>query len=244
MPPINTIEDARQNHLLAALPDGEFERLCPLLEPIELEAGEILWEAEADSRYIYFPTTALICLLYDSDTGASVEVGIIGRQGLVGIWTFMTETRMATRAVTYTKGIAYRMNAVDAKAEFDRCGDFNAVILAFTQILIAHIAQGSMCNQLHSVDHRLCRFLLFMLDHQESNLLLLTHEQMAQVLGVRRETVSLSARSLQDRGLIKYVRGRIRVIDREALERFTCDCYQSDTAHHQRVLENYMAERR
>jgi CRP-like cAMP-binding protein len=243
MPPINTIDDARQNLLLGALPESEFERIAPMLEPIELEAGQILWEAEADSRYIYFPTTALICLLYDSDTGASVEVGMVGKQGIVGVWTFMTEARMATRAVTYTTGVAYRMSASDAKTEFDRCGDFNGVILAFTQILIAHIAQGAMCNQLHSVDHRLCRFLLLMHDHLDSSLILLTHEQIAQALGVRRETVSLSARSLQDRGLIRYVRGRIRVLDREALERFTCECYQSDIKHYQRVLKNFMAER-
>jgi CRP-like cAMP-binding protein len=135
------------------------------------------------------------------------------------------------------------MNAASARDEFDQCGDFNAIILAFTQLLIAHIAQGSMCNQLHSVDHRLCRFLLLMQDHQESNLLLLTHEQIAQALGVRRETVSLSARALQERGLIKYVRGRIRILDRAALERFTCECYQADAKHNQRVFEAYMAER-
>lgn len=244
MPPINTLDDARHNLLLASLPDSEFKRVKTLLEPIEVEAGEILWEAEAATKYIYFPTTALICLLYDSDTGASVEVGMVGKQGLVGIWTFMTDARMATRAVTYTKGIVYRMPVADAKNEFDQCGDFNAVILAFTQILIAHIAQGAMCNQLHSVDHRLCRFLLLMHDHQDSTLILLTHEQIAQALGVRRETVSLSARALQDRGLIKYVRGRIRVLDREALERFTCECYQSDTKSYQRVIENFMADRR
>lgn len=243
MPPITTIEDARENFLLGTLPESEFARISALLEPVELEAGDVLWEAEAESRYIYFPTTAVICLLYDSDTGASVEVGLVGKQGLVGVWTFMTDSRMATRAVTYTSGIAYRMSAADAKQEFDNCGDFNAVVLAFTQILIAHIAQGSMCNQLHSVDHRLCRFLLLMHDHQDSSLILLTHEQIAQALGVRRETVSLSARALQERGLIKYVRGRIRVLDRDALERFTCECYQSDREHNKRVIENFMASR-
>lgn len=240
--PQKTLDDALRNQLLAALPDSEREKILPALEYVDLENGEVLWEAEEKQDHIYFPTTALICLLYDSEAGVSVEVGITGRQGLVGVSTFMTEAAMATRAVTYREGGAYRMKASAVKSEFAECGDFQDICMCFTQTLIAQISQTAICNRLHSVEQKLCRFLLYVHDHHQSNVLHLTHEQIAQALGVRRETVSVAAASLQSNKVIKYARGRIRVPDRKKLEDFACECYGVETAHYKQVLGKYMAK--
>lgn len=242
MPPSNMMDDARRNQLLAALPDGEFHKIRPSLELVELETGQVLWEAESKRKHIYFPTSAMICLLYDSETGVSLEVGITGRLGLVGVSTFMSEASMATRAVTYRAGEAYRMSAAAVKSEFAECGDFQDICMYFTQTHIVQISQTAICNRLHSVDQQLCRFLLYIHDHQQTNLVILTHEQIAQALGVRRETVSLAAATLQENNLIKYSRGRIKVLDRKGLERFACECYGVETDHYRRVLGKYIAK--
>ena len=242
MPPTIKIDDALRNQLLAALPEDEFAKIRPALEKVELKAGEVLWEAETKHKYIFFPTTAIICLLYDSDTGVSIEVGITGRQGLVGVAAFMSEAPMATRAVAYRKGHAYRMLSTAVKEEFGECGDFQDICVYFTQTLISQVSQSAICNQLHSVDQKLCRFLLYIHDHQQKDVVVLTHEQIAQALGVRRETVSLSAATLQKNKLIKYSRGRINVLDRKGLEAFACECYRVETEHYRRVLGKYLAK--
>lgn len=241
MPSPNTSDDALRNQLLAALPDNEFQKIRPALELVELKSGDVLWEAETKRKHIFFPTTALICLLYDSENGMSVEVGITGRQGLVGVSTFMSEATMATRAVAYREGEAYRMSAAAVKDEFSQCGDFQDICMYFTQTLIVQVSQAAICNQLHSVEQQLCRFLLYVHDHQQSDVVLLTHEQISQALGVRRETVSLAAAALQTNKLIKYSRGRINVLDRKRLESFACECYGVETEHYRSVLGKYIA---
>lgn len=239
--PTKPQDDALRNQLLAALPDSEFQKIRPGLEYVEFENGDVLWEAETKRKHIYFPTTTLICLLYDSDSGVSVEVGITGRQGLVGVTTFMTEASMATRAVAYRKGGAYRMSIKAVKNEFSACGDFQAVCMCFTQTMIAQLSQTAICNRLHSVEQQLCRFLLYAHDHDESDVIYLTHEQIAQALGVRRETVSVSASSLQENKVIEYSRGRITIKDRKRLLNFACECYSVETAHYNRVLAECLA---
>lgn len=242
MPPTDMMDDALRNQLLAALPDDEFEKIRPSLELVELETGQVLWEAETKRKHIYFPTTAIICLLYDSETGVSIEVGITGRQGLVGVSTFMSEASMATRAVTYREGQAYRMSASAVKSEFGECGDFQDICMYFTQTHIVQVSQTAICNRLHSVDQQLCRFLLYVHDHQQNDVVYLTHEQISQALGVRRETVSLAASTLQENKLISYSRGRIKVLDRKGLESFACECYRVETDHYRRVLSKYIAK--
>lgn len=242
MPSSKSTDDALRNQLLAALPESEFAKIRPSLELVELESGHVLWEAETKRKHIYFPTTAVICLLYDSESGVSIEVGITGRQGLVGVSTFMSEARMATRAVTYRSGEAYRMKADAVKDEFAECGDFQDICMYFTQTLIAQVSQTAICNRLHSVDQQLCRFLLYIHDHQQNDVIELTHEQISQALGVRRETVSLSAASLQKHKLIKYSRGQINVLDRKGIEKFACECYAVETEHYNRVLGKYLAK--
>ncbi len=234
------MDDALRNKLLAALPDSEFTKIRPALEQVELAAGDVLWEAESKRHHIYFPTSAIICLLYDAETGVSVEVGITGRQGLVGVSTFMSEASMATRAVAYAAGVAYRMKASAVKSEFAECGDFQDICMYFTQTLIAQVSQTAICNRLHSVEQQFCRFLLYVHDHQEEDLFHLTHEQIAQALGVRRETVSVAASNLQENKVIKYARGRIRLLDRRGLENFACECYRVESDHYRRVLGKYI----
>ena len=242
MPEKNKIDDALRNQLLSALPDGEFQKIRPSLEYVDLANGDILWEAEAKRHHIYFPTTAIICLLYDSETGASVEVGITGRQGLAGVSTFMSEATMATRAVTYRKGGAYRMKAAAVKSEFAECGDFQDICMYFTQTLIAQISQTAICNRLHTVEQQLCRFLLYVHDHHADDTLHLTHEQISQALGVRRETVSLAAANLQENKVIEYSRGRIKILSRKRLNSFACECYDVESDHYNRVLGKYVAK--
>ncbi len=235
-----TQHDAQQNLLLSALPESEFQTILPALELVDLEVGDVLWESEETRHYIYFPTTALVCLLYESDEGISVEVGIAGRQGLLGVATFMSEARMPKRAVVQVAGQAYRMKADAVQAEFSHCGDFQDVCMAYTQMLIAQISQSAICNQLHSVEQRFCRYLLINHDHHQSEKFLMTHDQISNVLGVRRESVTLAAAALRDQGLIEYSRGKITLLDRKSMERAVCECYGVVKEQYDRILEKYL----
>ncbi len=242
MPPTNQMDDALCNQLLAALPTNEFLKIRSGLENVELKAGEVLYEAETKGRHIYFPTDSLILLLYESDTGVSMEVGLIGNQGMIGVSAIMGDTPTATRAVVYRSGSAYRMAAPAVKDEFGECGDFQDMCLYFAQSLLAQITQSAVCNRLHSVEQQLCRLLIRMHDLQETDLLRLTHEQIDHALGVRRETVSLAASALQSKELIKYTRGRITLLDRKGLEGFACECYQLETQQHEKLMKKYEAK--
>lgn len=242
MPATKTVDDALENQILAALPKSEFEKIRPSLELVNLELNEVLWEMEEKRKYIYFPTTAMICLLYETEEGVSVEVGITGRQGLVGIATFMGDARMAKRAVVQREGIAYRMKAKDATNEFSECGDFQDICMAYTQTFIAQISQSAICNRLHTVEQQLCRYLLINHDHQQSKTFLMTHDQISNVLGVRRESVSLAAAQLQNNGLIEYSRGKIEMLDRKGLEATVCECYGVVKEQYDRILKKYISK--
>ena len=240
MPATKTKQDALQNLLLSALPESEFDKIFPALDLVELEVGDVLWEAEETRHHVYFPTSALVCLLYESDEGVSVEVGIAGRQGLLGVATFMVEARMPKRAVVQSAGHAYRMKAKAVKDEFSHCGDFQDICMAYTQALIAQISQTAICNQLHSIEQRLCRYLLINHDHQQSDTFKMTHDQISNVLGVRRESVSLAAAKLRDGDLIEYSRGKITLLDREGLETAVCECYGVVKEQYDRILTRYI----
>lgn len=237
-------DDVVKNKLLAALPKPELQKIHPSLELVDLAAGEVLWEAEEKHKHIYFPTTALVCLLYDSDEGISVEVGITGSQGLVGVSTFMGEAVAATRALVVLEGAAYRMSANEVRNEFSQCGDFQDICMHFTQTFIAQISQTAICNRLHSVEQQLCRFLLYVHDHRRSKLFPMTHDQIAQVIGVRRETVSLGAAQLQENGLIEYSRGQVKLLDRKGIENTACECYRVETERYRDVLAKYVSKHR
>lgn len=240
MPPILANDDALHNRLLAALPEAEFTKIRPSLAEVELDGGQVLWEADGKENAIYFPVSALILLLYETEKGVSLEVGLTGRNGIVGVSTFMGNTSTPTRAVVYSPGKAYKMTAAVAKDEFKQCGDFQDMCLSFAQALIAQITQSAVCNRLHSVDQQVCRLLLRIHDHQGDDTILLTHEQIAQALGVRRETISLAASMLKENGLIKYSRGKIKILDRDALEGFACECYSIETDQYRKLLSKYV----
>lgn len=239
MPREQVNDDALQNQMLAALPDGEFEKIRPRLTELDLEAGQVLWEADDKENAIYFPVSALILLLYESEKGVSLEVGLTGRQGIVGVSTFMGHTPTPTRAVVYGAGKAYKMTAAAARGEFKECGDFQDMCMSFSQALIAQITQSAVCNRLHSVDQQICRLFLRIHDHTEGDTINLTHEQISHALGVRRETVSLGAANLQENKVIEYSRGKIEILDRKALEAFACECYSIETEQYQKLLSKY-----
>ncbi len=240
MPPTNAMDEALGNDLLAALPTSEFLKIRAGLEPIEFAAGDVLWESDSRNHTVYFPTSAIILLLYESENGLSVEVGIVGHRGLAGVSAFMADVSTKTRAVAFKAGTAFRMSGNSLRTEFSECGDFQAICLAYADMLLGQVTQSAACNTLHTVDQRLCRFLLHMNDEQGGGILRLTHEQISQALGVRRETISISARSLQKNSVIRYSRGKIEILDIERLTGFACECYKQEVDHYRRVLGQYV----
>ena len=216
----------QQNHLLAALPASDYERLVPHLELIPLKLGEVLYEPGVQLRYVYFPTTSIVSLLYVMEDGASAEIAIVGNEGILGISLFMGGETTPSRAVVQSAGYGFRLKAQLLKDEFQRFGPMLHLLLRYTQALITQMAQTAVCNRHHSVDQQLCRWLLLSLDRLASNELSMTQELIANMLGVRREGVTEAAGKLQEAGLISYRRGRITVLDRPGLEARSCECYE------------------
>jgi CRP-like cAMP-binding protein len=211
--------------LLAALPHSDFQRLAPHLEYRELKLGDVLYEPGVQMRYVYFPTTAIVSLLYVMTDGASAEIAIVGNEGILGISLFMGGETTPSRAVVQSAGFGFRMRAQLLKDEFGRFGPMMHVLLRYTQALITQMAQTAVCNRHHTIDQQLCRWLLLSLDRLASNQLTMTQELIANMLGVRREGVTEAAGKLQQAGLITYRRGRVTVLDREGVQRRSCECY-------------------
>lgn len=226
----------RQNHLLNALPAEDYKRIAAHLELVPLKLGEILYEPGIKLRYVYFPTTAIVSLLYVMEDGASAEIAIVGNEGILGISLFMGGETTPSRAVVQSAGYGYRLRAQLLKDEFGRFGPFLRLLLRYTQALITQMAQTAVCNRHHSVDQQLCRWLLLSLDRLASRELSMTQELIANMLGVRREGVTEAAGKLQQAGLIHYRRGRITVLDRPRLEARSCECYQVVKTEFDRLL--------
>ena len=225
-----------QNHLLDALPRSDYERLVSHLELIPMALGDVLYESGAPLRYVYFPTTSIVSLLYVMEDGASAEIAIVGNEGILGISLFMGGDTTPSRAVVQSAGHGFRLRADLLKDEFGRFGPTMHLLLRYTQALITQMAQTAACNRHHSVDQQLCRWLLLSLDRLASNELSMTQELIANMLGVRREGVTEAAGKLQDSGLISYRRGRITVLDRPGLEARSCECYQVVKTEFDRLL--------
>jgi CRP-like cAMP-binding protein len=225
-----------QNHLLDALPAADYERIAPHLELIEMGLGDVLYESGAQMRHVYFPTTAIISLLYVMENGASAEIAIVGNEGMLGISLFMGGDSTPSRAVVQSAGFGYRLKADLLKSEFGRFGPTMHLLLRYTQALITQMAQTAVCNRHHSVDQQLCRWLLLSLDRLAANEITMTQELIANMLGVRREGVTEAAGKLQDAGLIRYRRGTITVLDRGGLEARACECYQVVRTEFDRLL--------
>jgi CRP-like cAMP-binding protein len=234
----NAVENhsPRQNQLLKALPGEDFQRMVPHLELISMRLGEVLYEPGTRLRHVYFPTTSIVSLLYVMEDGASAEIAIVGNEGILGISLFMGGDTTPSRAVVQSAGYGYRLKAQLLKDEFGRFGPAMHLLLRYTQALITQMAQTAVCNRHHSVDQQLCRWLLLSLDRLASNELTMTQALIADMLGVRREGVTEAAGKLQDAGLIRYVRGRISVLDRPGLEMRSCECYQVVKSEFDRLL--------
>ena len=229
-------ESGRHNHLLAALPTVEYERLQGQLEPVTLKLGEVIYESGDKLSHLYFPTTSVISMLYIMENGGTAEIGIAGNNGLIGYALFMGGETTSSRAVVQIAGEAVRMTASDAKKAFRLGGTFQELLLRYTQSLITQISQTAVCNRLHTVEQQLCRWLLINHDLLPSDQVVMTQDLIANMLGVRREGVSLAATDLQKRGVIKYARGTITILDREKLETASCECYQVVMDEYDRLL--------
>jgi CRP-like cAMP-binding protein len=215
-----------ENRLLALLPADEYERLRPNLRQVSFSLGEVVYEFGAQLDYVFFPTSSIVSLLYTMENGASAEMGLTGNDGVVGIALFMGGGTMPNRAVVQSAGGALKMKAKVMQDEFARGGKFQQLLLRYTQALITQISQTAVCNRLHSVEQQLCRWLLLSHDRLKTNELVMTQELIADMLGVRREGVTVAAGRLQDAGAISYVRGRIQILDRQELEATACECYR------------------
>lgn len=215
-----------QNHLLAAISEEARERIFPFLEYVPLPLGKSLYEPGETMRHVFFPTDSIVSLLYVMENGASAEISVVGKEGLLGIALFMGGMSTPSRAVVQSAGHAYRLLAHRLQVEFNRHGEFLVLMLRYTQSLITQMAQTAVCNRHHSIDRQLCRWLLLSLDRLGDNTVGMTQELIANLLGVRREGVTEAAGRLQAKGVISYWRGRITVNDRAALERLSCECYE------------------
>ena len=234
--------DHGRNLLLAALAGPTLDRWREHLEPVSLALGQVLYESGSTLSHIYFPTTAIVSLLYVMENGASAEIAVVGQEGLVGISLFMGGESTPSRAVVQSAGDGYRMTAETIKAEFNQFGTVMHLLLRYTQALITQMAQTAVCNRHHSLDQQLCRWLLLSLDRLRGNQLVMTQELIANMLGVRREGVTEAARRLQSAGLISYSRGHITVLDRAALERRSCECYAVVKREYDRLLPATLAQ--
>lgn len=226
---MNALEQSQnscRNRLLAKLPVEEYERLTPHLEAVAFDLGDIIYQSGGHIDYIYFLTDCIVSLLYTMENGMSAEIGIVGNEGVVGIALFMGGDTMPNRALVQSAGTAVRMKAQVLQDEFKRGGEFHHLLLRYTQALVTQISQTAVCNRLHSVELQLCRWLLLSHDRLQTNELIMTHDMIANMLGTRREGVTVAAGKLQDAGLINYYRGRITIINRAGLEATVCECYK------------------
>ncbi|MFJ2992471.1 Crp/Fnr family transcriptional regulator [Pandoraea sp. NPDC087047] len=229
------------NHLLAVLPPEDRGRLVSDLVLVEMPLGKVIYESGDYLDHVYFPTTAIISLLYVMEDGASAEIAIVGNEGVIGIALFMGGETTPSRAIVQSAGHAYRMSARVLKEEFKRGGPLQRLLLRYTQALITQMAQTAVCNRHHSIDQQLCRWLLLSLDRLQSNELYMTQELIANMLGVRRSGVTEAALKLQTAGLINYSHGHIKVLDRAGLEARACECYDVVKREFDRLLPDRQA---
>jgi CRP-like cAMP-binding protein len=233
----NKRAEPNTNKILANLTNEDYQRLLTFLEPVSFAFGETIYGPDDEPEYIYFPTTCIISLLYTTEDGATAEVGLVGKEGAVGIALVIGGKTMPYEALVHHPGNAYRMRAEALGDEFERRNSLHNVLLRFTQAFMTQIAQTAVCNRLHAIEQRLCRWLLLTHDRVGSKELFLTQEVIANMLGVRRESVTHAALELQKIGFISYVRGRITIRDRAGLVSTSCECYRVVNREYERLLD-------
>jgi CRP-like cAMP-binding protein len=234
--PVTCTSDPSSNQLLAALPQEDLARWRDRLEWVDLPLGLVLYESDSPLGHAYFPCTAIVSLLYVTQDGKSAELAMVGKEGVVGISLFMGGETTPSQAVVQSAGVGYRLQAQAIRAEFEQSAPVMQLLLRYTQALITQMAQTAVCNRHHSIEQQFCRWLLMRLDRMKSLELVMTQELIANLLGVRREGVTEAALRLQRDGLIRYSRGRVRILDRAGLEQRSCECYAVVTAECDRLL--------
>jgi CRP-like cAMP-binding protein len=225
------------NRLLAALPDAEYQRLIPHLDHVSLSFKQVIHEVGEPIEYVYFPHRAIVSLLSTMQDGSMVEVGLVGNDGITGIPATLGDNIATTIAIVQVPGSGMRMKASLLKTEFGRGGVLQSLLLRYMQALFAFVSQNAACNRLHHLDGRLARWLLLVYDRVKSNELPLTHEFIAQMLGVRRAGVTEAANMLQQGGMIRYTRGKITILNRAELEAASCECYEIIKGEFARLLD-------
>jgi CRP-like cAMP-binding protein len=225
------------------LPASEWKKISDACTIVELEKGQVLWEAEEKGKYVYFPISSLISLMYESESGGSISVSSLGRHGIVGT-SIVLGVRTPDRAVVTYPGSAYQLGSGLVRKELSDCGDFHELLMKYTHGLLTQIAQTAICNRLHRLDQQMCRFLLELNDELNTEMFLLTHAQLASLIGVRRESVSITLANLSSQGIIEPGRGRITISDLTKLRSIVCECYDVISASRERIINKYRAEHR
>jgi CRP-like cAMP-binding protein len=219
------------------LPDEDYQRLVPDLEFVELPIKQVLYEPEEPIKHVYFVNQGIVSIVYTTEDGSTVEVGMVGNEGMVGIPVFLGGNMTTTSAFMQVPGTAMRMKAVRIKAEFDLGGSLQKLLLRYTQALLTQISHTAVCNRLNTVEERLARWLLMVADLTQSNEFPLTQEFIAQMLGVRRSGVTVAAGILSQAGMIRYSRGRITILNREDLEATSGESYRMIKTEFSRLLD-------
>ncbi|WP_295990832.1 Crp/Fnr family transcriptional regulator [Rugamonas sp.] len=232
------LNNPNQNRLLAAMIDSDFQRIAQYLEPQLMRLGDVMYESGAKHNYVYFPTSAIVSLHYVLENGNSSEIAGVGNEGIVGISLFMGGDTTPSRAVVQTGGHGYRLKSHILMEEFNRAGPVMRLLLRYTQALLTQMSQTAVCNRHHTVEQQLCRWLLLTLDRLDGSEFVMTQELIANMLGVRREGVTVAAGNLQKYGYISCRRGHISVIDRSGLEKTTCECYSVVNKEFARLLSD------
>jgi len=228
--------EPKSNCLLARLPAKDLGRIEPHLEPADLPLATVLYETGEPMSHVYFPTTAIISLLYETQSGESSEIGIAGNQGMIGLSTLLGGETTVGRAIVQSAGYGLKIPVEKAQSEFHAGGAFQQLMLRYAQAFMTQISQTAVCNRLHSVSQRLCRWLLMTHDQLPGDRLKMTHDAIAHMLGVRREGVTIAAGLLQELGVISYSRGSVSILDRAALEQASCECYEVVATEYQRLI--------
>ncbi|MFL9899069.1 Crp/Fnr family transcriptional regulator [Paraburkholderia fungorum] len=232
---------AKENHLLSVLPDAEWARLAAHLVPVNMPLGQVVYESDANVENVYFPRTAVVSMLHLMHDGTPAEIAIVGNEGLVGIALFMGGETMPNRAIVQSAGQAYRLDARILKEEFDRAGPVQRLLLRYTQALITQMAQTVVCNQHHSMDQQMCRWLLLSVDRLPLDEQKMTVELIANMLGIPRAGMTEVAMKLQDAGLVRCSGNHVEVLDRPGLEKRACECYGVVKREFDRLLPDMQA---
>lgn len=231
----------KSNHLLRALPPVESERWQSELEMVDLKLGQVLYESSCKLQYAYLPIDSIVSLLYVLENGGSTALAAVGNEGLVGVSLFMGGETTPSSAVVQSAGKCLRVSSRFLKVEFSQSLPVLHLLLRYTQALLTQTTQTAVCNRHHTLDQQLCRFLLHSMDRLGSRHLLMTQELIANMLGVRREGVTEAAGRLQEAGVIRYARGKIEILDRQGLEKRSCECYSVVKVEYDRLLPDLIA---